>query len=104
MEYDRGKMSFRDHRDKFSIYAGYMERRLYERDYDGIPRVLVVTTNETAEGRLARAVQAVARWRGVEVPVLITCEGLVHDPRNPDSLLGPIWRTPDATAHDQYCW
>lgn len=103
VEYDRGKMSYRDHRDKFRIYVGYIERRLYERDYQGMPKVLVITTNETAEARIARAVQSVVHGRGVEVPVLITCEGHIHDPHNPDSLLGPIWRTPDTTAHDQYC-
>ena len=100
MEYDRGKMSYRDHRDKFKIYAGYIERELYRRDYGGMPKILVITTNDVAMERIARAVRDVERLRGVDLPVRITTEGRIHDPGNPASLLGAIWRKP-ARSRDE---
>ena len=98
MEYDRGKMSYRDHCAKFRIYAGYIRKELYKRDYGGMPRILVMTTNDAAEARIGRAVLAVVASTFVPLPVLTTTSARARSPRNPDSLLGQIWRAPEQSV------
>lgn len=100
MEYDRGKMSYRDHCAKFRIYAGYIKNQLYKRDYGGMPRILVITTNDGAEARIGRAVLAVKDSTFVRLPVLTTTVARVRSPHNADSLLGRIWQAPNEAPGD----
>ena len=94
LEYDRGSMSARDYHRKFATYHDYRASGRYERDYDGFPTILVVTTDTTAENRIARAALEAAVGRGPLLPLLLTCRWRINDPRNPRGLLGPVWREP----------
>lgn len=104
LEYDRGTMSARDYLAKFAAYYEYLASGRFERDYRGFPTVLVVTSDNTAEERVARAVCAAAVGRGQALPLLLTCEWRLTDPRNPYGILGPVWREPDAAFHDRRFW
>jgi hypothetical protein len=97
LEYDRGTMSARDYRAKFATYDAYWASGRFERDYDGFPTILVVTTDNAAEERIARAARAAAVGRAAPLPLLLTCRWRLDDERNPQSLLGPIWREPSST-------
>lgn len=102
LEYDRGTMSARDYQQKFAAYYAYWASGRYERDYDGFPTILVVTTDKAAEDRIARAAVAAAVGRGPTLPLLLTCHWRIDDPRNTQGLLGPIWREPSST--ERRCW
>jgi hypothetical protein len=105
LEFDRGTMSARGYRSKWSGYYHYHESRAFERDYDGFPTILVVTTANAAEERIARSARAAFIGRATPLPLLLTCEWRIkHDPSNPDGLLGPIWRHGWAGFHDRVCW
>jgi hypothetical protein len=94
LEYDRATMSARDYREKFAAYYAYWMSGRYDRDYEGFPTILVVTTDNAAEERIARAVTAAAVGRGPTLPLLLTCRWRLEDWRNTHGLLGPIWREP----------
>jgi hypothetical protein len=106
LEYDRGTLRRRDYRAKFAAYHVYLERRLYEREYDGFPTILMVTTRYGTEDRIAQAAREARAGRGSALPLLVTTAWRVlHDPRNPDGLLGPVWRTIDMPASSpRLCW
>jgi hypothetical protein len=104
LEYDRGTMSGRDYRRKFAAYAALLSSGRFADDYDGFPTILVVTTGNSEEERIASAIRAVEVGRVVELPVLLTCRWRIDDPRNPDSLLGPIWREPAAALRARRVW
>ena len=103
LEYDRGTMSAADLREKFAAYHEYLASRRYEEDYVGFPTVLVVGRDNATEERVARVVRAVAVGR-LSLPVLLTCEWRLADPRNPHGLLGPIWREPGGSAQERRAW
>jgi hypothetical protein len=63
-----------------------------------------VTTDTAAEELIARAARAVAVGRGPALPLLLTCRWRIDDPRNPDGLLGPIWRESDPETSDRRTW
>lgn len=90
LEYDRGTMSMAKYYAKFSAYYTYLEQALFEGHYNGMPTVLVVTTAITAEIRIIRAAREVSVGREIELPLLVTCEWRVRDPRYTDGLLGHI--------------
>ncbi|MCC6177286.1 MAG: replication-relaxation family protein [Chloroflexi bacterium] len=97
LEFDRGTMSARDYGGKWSGYYHYLESRAFERDYDGFPTILVVTTSNATEERIAHSARAASVGRSTCLPLLLTCEWRIQrDPSNPDGLLGSIWRTPHA--------
>jgi hypothetical protein len=105
LEYDRGTMSTRDYGAKWSGYYHYLESRAYERDYDGFPTILVVTTNKTAEDRIARSFRAASVGRPWVLPMLLTCEWRIsRDPTNPKGLLGPIWRNHNPADLERSRW
>ena len=81
-------MSARDYRAKFGAYHAYLASGRYERDYDGgFPTILVVTADNAAEDRIARAVRAAEVGRGTTLPLLLTCplarRGLPQSARAP---------------------
>jgi hypothetical protein len=96
LEYDRGTMSARDYRAKFAAYYHYLASGVFERDYDGFPTVLVVTSDPGSERRIAGAVGAAGAGRDPPLPVLLTTTGRVESDRR--GLLGPIWREPGRTG------
>ena len=99
LEHDRGTMSARDYAEKWAVYYDYRDSRAYELDYDGFPTILVVTTDGTAEERIARSARAASVGRPVSLPILLTCEWrIADDPSNPHGLLGRVWRTPEDPA------
>ena len=104
LEYDRGTMSARDYLAKFAAYHEYLASGRFDRDYRGFPTILVVTSDRSAEERIARAVRSAAVGRGQALPLLLTCEWLLAHPRNPHGLLGPVWREPDRSFRDRRCW
>jgi hypothetical protein len=93
LEFDRGTERSTAYTAKFDAYYGYRDSGQSARDYDGFPWVLFVTTNPTAEHRIAEAARrAWARRGGQRLAVLTTRADLIaHEPAG---LLGPIWRTP----------
>jgi hypothetical protein len=105
LEFDRGTMSARGYGAKWSGYYQYHESRAFERDYDGFPTILVLTTDNPAEERIARSARAASIGRATPLPVLLTCEWrITDDPSNPDGLLGSIWRGPDGAFGDRHYW
>lgn len=105
LEFDRGTMSARGYGAKWSGYYHYRESRAFERDYDGFPTILVVTTDNAAEERIARSARAASVGRWAPLPILLTCTWRIdHDPSNPDGLLGPVWREPSAGFHERAWW
>jgi hypothetical protein len=105
LEYDRGTMSSRDYCQKFAAYHDYLASRRFARDYQGFPTILVVTTSNAAEGRIAQAVRAAAVGRGCPLPVLLTCEWRIcADPQNSDGMLGQVWRETDPDGAHRRAW
>ena len=104
LEYDRGTMSARDYLAKFAAYYEYRASGRFERDYQGFPTVLVVTSDNSVEEHIARAVRTATVGRGPALPLLLTCGWRLADPRNPYGLLGLVWREADAAFHDRRFW
>jgi hypothetical protein len=98
LEYDRGTMSARDYHQKLGAYYAYWASGRYERDFDGFPTILVVTSDKAAEDRIARAALVAAVGRGPALPLLLTYRWRIEDRRNPLGLLGPIWRDSASTV------
>jgi hypothetical protein len=105
MEFDRGTMSARDYAKKWATYYDYRDSRAFERDYDGFPPILVVTTDNRVEERIARTARAASVGRSPALPILLTCEWrIAHDSSNSDGLLGEIWREPHASFAERRRW
>jgi len=100
LEYDRGTMNRRDYFRKFAAYYDYAITRRFEWDYHGYPTILVVTSSNTAEERIASVVRHMANGRNLDLPLLLTTRWRVDHPSNRLGFLGPIWRAPDATRSD----
>jgi hypothetical protein len=83
-------MNGRDYRRKFAAYHDYLDRERYLQEYDAYPTILMVTSDGTAEVRIARAARAVAVGRTRMLPLLLTCQRRVD--RSPVGILGPVWR------------
>jgi hypothetical protein len=93
LEYDRATERAASYAAKFDAYYRYRASRQAARDYAGFPSVLVVTTSETAEHRIAEAAaRAWARQGGPPLALLVTLIDLIAS--QPDAVLGPIWRSP----------
>lgn len=105
LEYDRGTTRPRDYLEKLSAYYDYRDSGRFARDYLSFPTILIVTTDRSAEGRLARAAQAAATGREPGLSVLLTTEWRVsRDPSNPEGMLGPIWRAPAEGSESRHRW
>jgi hypothetical protein len=104
LEYDRGTMNRRDYCNKLTAYYDYATSRRFERDYHGYPTLLIVTTSNSVEERIARVAREAAVGRGVSLPLLLTCRWRIHEPSNADGLLGPIWREPDFDFGNRRRW
>ncbi len=102
LEYDRGTMSARDYREKFAAYYAYWASGRYERDYDGFPTLLVVTSGPGPEARIAKALREVGVGWDPPLPVLLTTTGRIAT--EPLGLLGPIWREPEGAFHERRPW
>jgi hypothetical protein len=102
LEYDRGTESTRTYLAKFRAYYNYRDSRQADRDYNGFPTLLFVTTRLDAEERIADAANRAWFLRGTEpLGVLITTTCRITSDRQ--GILGRIWRRPgpiDATAGD----
>ncbi|MHB1131000.1 MAG: replication-relaxation family protein [Chloroflexota bacterium] len=103
LEYDRGTMADRDLLKKFAAYHDYLASGAYEADYVGFPTILVVAKDSRGEKRIARVASAAATGRA-PLPVLLTCEWRIIDPRSPLGLLGAIWRAPDGAYDHRRAW
>jgi DNA-binding Lrp family transcriptional regulator len=104
LEYDRGTMNARDYFKKFGAYYRYGITHRFERDYNSYPTVLVMTSDNAAEERIARVARAAAVGQPGTLPLLLTCRWRVDDATNPDGLLGPIWRETSAAWDDRCSW
>jgi Replication-relaxation len=93
LEYDRGTESRRNYAAKFRAYHRYRDSTHVERDYDGFPTLLFVTTDVKAELRISEEAVRAYLLRDTEpLPVLITTTGQIASDTN--GILGAIWRTP----------
>lgn len=89
LEYDRGTLDRGDLAAKLGGYRAYFATEAWRQDFETVPLVLFVCTNDQAERRVAEAVCTAAPG----VPVRLTTEWRYEcDGRNPAGLLGPIWR------------
>ena len=104
LEFDRGTMNRRDYFKKLSAYYDYAASRRFARDYHGYPTILIVTTSNGAEERMARVAREAAVGRSVTLPILLTCRWRVDDPNNADGPLGSIWREPYAESGTRRPW
>ncbi|MFN8472759.1 MAG: replication-relaxation family protein [Anaerolineae bacterium] len=104
LEYDRGTMSMAQYYAKFAAYYTYMQRDLFARDYNGMPTILVVTMDLTAERRIARAVSQISEGRDVQLRVWLTCEWRLQNARNADRLIDRIWWARDGNASQRRRW
>jgi hypothetical protein len=104
LEFDRGTMNRRDYFKKLSAYYDYATSRRFERDYHGYPTILIVTTTNGAEERIARVAQSAAVGRTVSLPVHLTCRWRVNGGNNSDGLLGRIWREPGSAYSQRRLW
>jgi hypothetical protein len=92
LEYDRGTESTRTYLAKFRAYYSYRDSRQADRDYNGFPTLLFVTTRPDAEERIADAANRAWFLRGTEpLAVLITTTSRITSDRQ--GILGPIWRS-----------
>jgi hypothetical protein len=96
LEYDRGTEKGRVYRAKFAGYHDYRASRAFEREFEGFPTILVVTTGPGPEERIARAIGAVGVGRKPELPVLLTTVGRME--ATEAGLSAPIWREPGTRA------
>lgn len=104
VEYDRGTMSVEGYRRKFGAYIEFLTSGRFVREYDGFPTILVVTTDERAEERIAHAAGAVVAEASLSLPILLTSQTRWNDPQNATGLLNSIWRDTDAGAMERRCW
>lgn len=103
LEYDRGTMRRRDYLRKLTGIAAYFEGAHYEAFFGARPTVLVVCEHDAGEERFATVSRAASRQFGVALPMLFTTRWrFERDPRNPDGMLGPVWR--DYDSPDRVRW
>jgi len=104
LEYDRSTMNARDYFKKFGTYYRYGVTRRFERDYNSYPTILVVTSDNAAEERIARVARATAVGQPGKLPLLLTCQWRIDGGTNSDGLLGQIWREPDSGFDNRRRW
>jgi hypothetical protein len=91
LEYDRGTESARKYAAKFRAYHRYRDSGQAARDYVGFPMLLFVTTEPSAERRIAEQAHRASLIRGLEpLAVLITTTDRIIRCR--EGVLGQIWR------------
>jgi hypothetical protein len=100
LEYDRGSEKPAQYLKKFGAYYDFRDTGRFEQDYAGVPTILVVTTGNAAENRIARAAQAASVGRTCPLRILLTTEWRAK--RDPEGYLGRVWRTPSG-SFDQRC-
>jgi hypothetical protein len=92
LEFDRGTVRPAPLRAKFAAYHRYLASARAARDYDGPPRILVVTAGPGAEDRVVDAVLAAETGQPRRLPLLVTTVDLLITAEG-----GPfdsIWRVP----------
>jgi len=104
VEYDRGTMSIDGYRRKFGAYVYFFTSGRFSREYDGFPTILIVTTDERAEERIAQTARSMVADANVSLPILLTCQARWEDPQNATGLLNSIWREIDAEPMERRCW
>jgi DNA-binding MarR family transcriptional regulator len=104
LEYDRGTMNARDYFKKFGAYYRYGATLGFERDYNSCPTILVVTSDNASEERIARVARAAAVGQPGKLPLLLTCQWRINDPSNCNGLLGSVWRDAAAGFHERRRW
>jgi len=99
VEFDRGTERLREYIAKFESYYQYFDSGAVERDYEGKPTLLCITTECEAEKHMSEAAYRVwYRRGGYPLPMLLTTTQVIRD--HPEGILGPIWRTPAVTANE----
>lgn len=91
LEYDRATMGRAAHARKFAAYARDHEQGRFARAYGRCPAILIVTTSEAAEARIAPALGALEAGWAAPPDALLTTEALIAGDER--GALGPIWRT-----------
>ena len=97
LEYDRGTERSSHYAAKLATYYRYRDSGSYKRDYQSFPTLLVVTTSELAEARIAHeALLAQQRYGGTPLSIFLTTTARIL--ANPSGVLGAIWRGPGKNA------
>jgi hypothetical protein len=92
LEYDRGTAKGRDYRAKFAGYYAYRSSGRFEREYEGFPTILIVTSGPGSERRIAKSIRVCGLGREPALPVLLTTEGRLE--ATPSFMLTPVWQEP----------
>ena len=106
LEYDRGTEKPGQYAAKLATYYRYRDSGAYRRDYEGFPTLLVVTTSDLAEARVALQAWLVQqRHSAAPLSVFLTTTKKIQACR--EGVLGPIWRSPAAPwalEPARMCW
>jgi hypothetical protein len=97
VEFDRGTEKLDEYIAKFEAYYRYRDSGEAERDYEGFPTVLCITTDCAAEDHMSEAAFRVWYRRGGDaLRILLTTSQQIRE--HPEGILGPIWRTPSVAT------
>jgi len=97
LEFDRGTEPARKYAAKFRAFYQYRDTGQFQRDYNGFPALLFVTTDPAAEQRIAGSAYRAWFTRGTQpLTVLITTTDRIGTDR--EGVLGRIWRRVPAVA------
>jgi hypothetical protein len=107
LEYDRGTESGRKYAAKFRSYYRYRDSRQAERDFEGFPTVVFVTTRPAAEYRIAEhAYRASCARAAAPLRVLTTTTERISGA--PKGLLDRVWQRhdtdPRGSGRNQLYW
>ena len=103
LEYDRATERRDEYERKFTAYYEYRDSGAYQRDYNGFPTILMVTSATNAAERLiADAARSAGMGHPALLPLLLTTSWQLRNSRNPDGPLGKIWRT--AASPERRYW
>jgi hypothetical protein len=101
LEYDRGTLDAGDYRGKFEGYRRYFAACEWDYNFATEPTLLFACADDRAERHVARALAA----NPGELPVLVTTEWRYQrDRQNHAGLLGPIWRSAQASNGARDSW
>jgi hypothetical protein len=92
LEFDRGTVRPAALRAKFAAYHRYQVSPRADRDYDGFPTIVAVTTGPGAEQRIVDAVRAAAAGHVGRSPILVTTLGWINS--DAEGPFGAIWLDP----------
>ena len=100
LEYDRGTERAKQYERKLRGYYDFRDSGRFQRQFEGMPTILFVTTSSAAEKRIERAACITETRRGSSLPILLTHEPFVET--QPKGILGRVWRQPGTQRRGEW--